>query len=91
MLREEEERVDERNKIFRRRTSFEDNLINEHIKLMLRTVRETDLQLIPIDLPNNDAIFAPLKEAKQIEDIDSNIYLTEEEKWELTGLVLTNQ
>jgi hypothetical protein len=38
MLDEEEERVHERDLSFRRRTSFEENLVNDHLQLMKRVL-----------------------------------------------------
>ena len=91
MLRDEVARVKERGKDFKRRTSFEDNLINQHVEQMLKAVRSTDLKMRQIELPKSDWKFLKLRTTKQIEDINSNSYLTEDQKWEFTGCILENQ
>lgn len=77
MLKEEQERVRERSEIFRRRTSFEDNLINEHIASMVKAIVNTDLKIKSIPLPTNDYSFHLIKASQEIPEISSNFYLTE--------------
>jgi hypothetical protein len=91
MLGEEEERVQERDRSFHRRTSFEENLVNDHLRLMKRVLEETGLQLSGTSLPATDKPFAAIREAGTLEAVDGNSYLLEEEKWQLRELVLANQ
>lgn len=78
MLGDEEERVQQRDLLFRRRTSFEENLLNDHLQLMKRILQDTGLEIASTSLPLNDKLFAAVRESKSVELIDSNSYLSEE-------------
>ena len=91
MLPHEQARVEERGLIFKKRTSFEDTLILDHLKEMIKGVQSTDLKLNANLLPKNDHSFEPIRTTKYIENVSTNTYLTEDEKWQITNCILTNQ
>jgi hypothetical protein len=90
MLPSEVARVQERSRLFRKRTSFEDSLLNEHIQAMLKALQSTEV-VTNGPLPANDKPFEAIRESKQLDLLSSNYYLTEEEKWEITECTLGNQ
>ena len=77
MLPAEQERAKQRSQLFRKRTSFEDNIINEHIRQMLKAVQLTDLQLKNVALPTDDHTFEVIRTTRAIPAISHNNYLTE--------------
>lgn len=91
MLGDEEQRVQQRDLLFRRRTSFEENVLNNHLQNMKRVLQDTGLELAQTILPSSDKPFSSVREEKRIDLIDSNNFLSEFEKWEISELVLTNQ
>ena len=42
-------------------------------------------------LPKNDYSFEQVRTSKYIEEVSSNTYLTEYEKWQVTNCLLNNQ
>ena len=90
MLPEEQARVEEREQEFTRRTSFEENLVNQHIQKMNDLILETGLQTKGA-LPNSDRAFEGVRESRHIVEIEENCYWTGEERWGVTGDVLENQ
>ena len=59
MLPSEQVKKEDHLQLFRKRTSFEDNLINQHIGNMLKILKNTQLATLPT-LPNNDSAFSQI-------------------------------
>jgi hypothetical protein len=51
----------------------------------------TGVHVKELAFPLNDKMFYEQKASKKIDYIESNTYLTEEEKWQFTELFLGNQ
>lgn len=58
LIESEVARVDERNQAFKKRTSFEENLVNDHLATMQRVLEQTGLKVSSAILPSNDRQFA---------------------------------
>jgi hypothetical protein len=65
----------QRNNSFHRRTSFEENLLNDHLNSMKNALLDTGLQIKPVPLPSNDSPFAAVREKGNIGAIEENCYL----------------
>ena len=65
-------------------------MLNRHLSAMKKVILQTGLDMRP-GLPNNDFLFEEVLETKRVGEIEENCYLSEEEKWELSGVILTNQ
>lgn len=58
LIESEVSRVDERNQLFKKRTSFEENLVNDHLTTMKTVLEQTGLKVSLAILPSNDKQFA---------------------------------
>ena len=58
---------------------------------MLKGVQSTDLKVNAHLLPKNDHAFEHVRSSKFIEEVNTNTYHTEDEKWQITNAILTNQ
>lgn len=87
MLPSEQQRVKEREEQFTKRTSFEENLVNHYLVEMKEIIKKTGLQ-VGEQLPSRDHVFEGVRESKNIGAIEENCYFNEEEKWEITKLIL---
>ena len=60
---------------FARRTSFEENILNQHLNQMKKVLLDTGLQIKPLPIPPNDASFTAERENGMIAVIEKNSYL----------------
>ncbi len=58
---------------------------------MKQILETAGLQIKNSYLPSNDRMFSQVRVTRQVEAIDSNTYLSEDEKWETKEELFANQ
>jgi len=97
-ISDEIERVEKRDQGYRKNTSFENKIVNDHIKVMIETVSEVegnsniwDCKNVCNNISREESIMkGGIVKDKVQELIDSNTYLAEDEKSDFAKMFCDN-